>query len=140
MSKPNKTQMTDVDVTTFIDGAQPPIRQEEARTLVAQLEAITGMCAKMWGPSLIGFGSYAYKYESGREGVAPIIGFSPRKPQLVFYGLKMSETTGETLARLGKHSLGKGCLYIKKLTDIDQSVLGELVSEAWAAHNKKTAF
>lgn len=81
----------------------------------------------MWGPSIIGFGCYRYRYESGREGEMARVGFSPRKPQLVFYGLPFSDEGDERLSRLGKHSTGKGCLYIKRLTDVDMPVLEELV-------------
>ena len=87
----------------------------------------------MWGPSIIGFGSYHYKYESGREGDMPLIGFSPRKAANVLYGMTGFSDSKTLLAKLGKHTTGKGCLYIKKLADVDQQVLEAMVFKAVAA-------
>jgi uncharacterized protein YdhG (YjbR/CyaY superfamily) len=87
----------------------------------------------MWGPSIIGFGSYHYTYESGREGDAPLIGFSPRKAATVLYGATGSGDSEALLAKLGKHSTSKGCLYIKKLADVDQKVLEDMVVKSVAA-------
>lgn len=131
MAQQNKTQVTEVSVADFIARIELPPRQNEATTLVALMTDITGAAPQMWGPSIIGFGSYNYKYESGREGVAPIVAFSPRKAQLVFYGLGISTLSQESLAQLGKHSSGKGCLYIKRLADVDQGVLHNLIGNAW---------
>jgi len=85
----------------------------------------------MWGPSIVGFGVNHYKYESGREGSICKIGFSPRKAALTLYGMGIERNAG-VVTRLGKHSTGKGCLYIKKLTDVDAGVLDELIAAAWA--------
>jgi hypothetical protein len=101
------------------------------------MQNATGEKPKMWGPSIIGFGSYHYKYESGREGDQPLVGFSPRKPATVLYimtGFRDSETL---LAKLGKHSTGKSCLYIKKLADVDQKALEALVVKSVAAMRAK---
>ena len=94
----------------------------------------------MWGPSIIGFGSYHYKYESGREGDAPLVGFSPRNAALVLYGLgslSASEPSDPLRARLGKHTTGKGCVYIKKLADVDQQVLKTVIANCVAAARTK---
>jgi hypothetical protein len=87
----------------------------------------------MWGPSIIGFGSYHYKYDTGREGDMPVVGFSPRKPATVLYGMRGSSESEALIAKLGKHTTGKGCLYIKKLADVDQKVLEALVVKSVAA-------
>jgi hypothetical protein len=88
-----------------------------------------GEKAKLWGPSIIGVGSYHYKYDSGREGDMPIIAFSPRKSATVLYNLMGSSGSGALLAKLGKHATGKGCIYIKKLTDVDEQVLKDLMAK-----------
>jgi Domain of unknown function (DU1801) len=135
MAKPNKTQITQITALDFIGDIETSARREEAHALVALFEKHTSQAAKMWGPSIIGFGVSHYTYESGRAGTAPIIAFSPRKAQLVFYGLGGSTLSPELGARLGKHSTGKGCLYVKKLSNVDVSVLAELAAVAWAGHN-----
>ena len=84
----------------------------------------------MWGPSIVGFGSYHYKYDSGREGDMPVVGFSPRKAATVLYGVTGFDGAAESLANLGRHTTGKGCLYIKKLADVDQKVLETLVVQS----------
>ena len=91
----------------------------------------------MWGPSIIGFGSYHYTYDSGREGDTPLIGFSPRKAATVLYGLTGFSDADALLTRLGKHTAGKGCLYIRKLADVDQKVLVALVGKAVAAKRSR---
>jgi hypothetical protein len=97
------------------------------------MQSAAGEKPKMWGPSIIGFGSHHYKYESGREGDMPLIGFSPRKAATVLYGMNASSDSKALLAKLGKCTTGKGCLYIKKLADVDQEVLGIIASKAVAA-------
>jgi hypothetical protein len=97
------------------------------------MQGATGDKPEMWGPSIIGFGTYHYTYESGREGDMPIIGFSPRKPAFVLYNAMSGPDAEKLLAKLGKHTTGKGCLYIKKLADVDQEVLKELVVKSVAA-------
>ena len=123
----NKTQPTPVSPADFIETVEHPVRREDARTLLALMSRITGWEAKMWGPSMIGFGEYHYRYESGREGDFLRTGFSPRKTGMVVYILPGYEDYSDTLSRLGKHKLGKSCLYINKLADIDLSVLEELI-------------
>lgn len=129
MATANKTQITQVEVADFLAQIDTPARREEANSILCQLETLTGVKAQMWGPSIIGFGSYTYKYESGREGTSPIVAFSPRKPQIVFYGLDVDAVDGS----LGKYTTGKGCLYVKKLSDVDNAVLTNLIQTAWAA-------
>lgn len=129
MATANKTQITQVEVADFLAQIDAPARREEANAILRQLETLTGVKAQMWGPSIIGFGSYTYKYESGREGTSPIVAFSPRKPQIVFYGLDVDAVDGS----LGKYTTGKGCLYVKKLSDVDNAVLTNLIQTAWAA-------
>src|SRR5579862_9848513 len=117
----NKTQPTKQSVGSFIDALTDSVRRTEAKALVKLMQRATGEKPKMWGPSIIGFGSYHYKYESGREGDMPLAGFSPRKAATVIYGAALGDSG--TLAKLGKHTAGEGCLYIKKLSDVDQNVL-----------------
>lgn len=133
----NKTKATEVSVDAFIDAVENDTRREDARVLKALLERKTGEPAKMWGPSIIGFGSYHYEYESGREGDMCRIGFSPRKAELVAYFLSGYDEEGDLLARLGKHRIGKSCLYIKKLADVDMGVLEEMVDRSLAYMDAK---
>jgi hypothetical protein len=126
----NKTKPTKLSVTAFINSVSDSARRADAKALVKLLQRATGEEPKMWGPSIIGFGSYHYKYDSGREGDMPIVGFSPRKAATVLYGVAGAR---ELLPKLGKHTTGKGCLYIKKLADVDREVLEEMVVKAIAA-------
>jgi hypothetical protein len=119
-------------VIAFID-ALPEDKRADAKVLVNLMREVTGEKPKMWGPSIVGFGSYHYKYESGREGDSLLVGFSPRKPATVLYGLLGSSGSEALLARLGNHTTGKGCLYIKKLADIDLKVLAVLIDRGSAA-------
>lgn len=123
----NKTQATDASVDAFIEAVPDETRRADARALVALMTRVTGEGPLMWGPSIIGFGSYRYRYESGHGGESCRIGFSPRKAELVLYALNAYTDQGALLARLGKHKTGKGCLYIKKLADVDMTVLEEIV-------------
>ena len=126
----NKTKATALSVTDYLAGVDDA-RRTDAETLCAAMARITGEPATMWGPSIVGFGVHRYKYESGREGEICEIGFSPRKAALTLYGMGI-ERNAAILARLGKHSTGKGCLYIKKLADVDAGVLDDLIVAAWA--------
>jgi Domain of unknown function (DU1801) len=135
MTTQNKTQITDVAVEAFLATLPSEARQSEAHAILKLMAGLTEARPKMWGPSIIGFGVHHYKYDSGREGTSPIVAFSPRKAQLVFYGLGVAGQTADTLGRLGKHTTGKGCLYVKKLGDIDQKTLGEIIATAWHASN-----
>jgi hypothetical protein len=123
-----KTKATDVDVADFIAGSAKPA---DGAALCALMGRVSGEAAKMWGPTIVGFGRRSYELAGGKIGEFLAIGFSPRKSALVLY---MKHATGwdARLARLGKHSTGKGCLYINKLADVDAGVLEELVRAAWA--------
>ncbi|MCA9832919.1 MAG: DUF1801 domain-containing protein [Thermomicrobiales bacterium] len=128
----NKTGPTPVSPYGFIETVEPPIRREEAAHLIEIFREVTGHEPVMWGPSIIGFDSYHYVYESGREGDAPAAGFSPRKPQTVIYLIGGYEGIyPEQLAKLGPYKVGKSCLYIKKLADVDESILRELIADSY---------
>ena len=118
----NKTKATKSSVGAFIETLTDQTRRGDAKALVQLMQKAAGEKAKMWGPSIIGFGSYYYRYESGREGDMPLIGFSPRKTAAVLYNMMGFNDSKELLAKLGKHTTGKGCLYIKNLADVDQQV------------------
>jgi len=114
-------------VNEFIESVESEKKKADAYQLVEIFEEVTGYNAKMWGPSIIGFGSYHYKYASGREGDAPLAGFSPRKAKISLYLAYESEKREELLARFGKHTKSKACIYVNKLADIDLDVLKELI-------------
>jgi hypothetical protein len=135
----NKTKATAASVSTFIRNISDLSRQKDAKTLVKWMEQLSGEKAKMWGTAIIGVGSHHYKYDSGREGDMPILSFSPRKSAIVLYGLMGSNGAEDLLARLGKHDTGKACLYIKKLTDIDEQVLKNLMAKSLAAKRAKAS-
>ena len=111
----------------FIDGVQPVERRADAEKLLHLFASTTGYEPRMWSPSMVGFGKYHYRYESGREGEYFATGFSPRKAELSIYIMPGYADYGEILARLGKHRTGKSCLYVKRLGDIDLEVLAELI-------------
>ena len=129
----NKTKPTEISVAAFLDTLPDETKRADAKTLVKLMQNVTGKTPKMWGPSIVGFGSGHYKYESGREGDMPLVSFSPRKAAMVLYSLLGFGDSDALLAKLGKHTTGKGCLYIKKLADVDQNVLETLISMAIAA-------
>jgi len=129
----NKTKPTKSSVTAFIDALTDQSRRADAKLLVKLMKNATGEKPQMWGPSIIGFGSYHYRYDSGREGDMPIVGFSPRKAATVLYIATGFSDANALLAKLGKHTTGKSCLYIKKLADVDQEVLESLVVKSVAA-------
>jgi hypothetical protein len=126
----NKTKPTTISVPAFLDACADEARRTDAKALTKLMQKITGNEPAMWGPSIVGFDSYHYTYESGREGDMPIVGFSPRKAANVLYGTIGFDGSEALLAELGKHSTGKGCLYIKKLADVDIRVLETLVERA----------
>jgi len=130
----NKTKATKVSVAEFIDALTDPSRRSDAKALVKLMQKAAGEKPKMWGPSIIGFGSYHYTYDTGREGDMPVVAFSPRKAATVLYGLSDSEAL---LPKLGKHTRGKGCVYIKKLADVDQKVLETMAAKAVAGRRAK---
>lgn len=131
-----KTTQTNVSPADYIATVEHDIRRADAEYLLEWFTDVTGMEARMWGPTIIGYGRYAYKYDSGREGEYMITGFAPRKSSLVFYIMPGYQDLGEPLKRLGKHKLGKSCLYINKLKDIDLDALKEIV-EAGVAYMQK---
>ncbi|GAK00700.1 DUF1801 domain-containing protein [Geomicrobium sp. JCM 19055] len=122
-----KMKETNNSVTEFIESVESEKKKADAYQLVEIFEEVTGYKAKMWGPSIIGFGSYHYKYASGREGDAPLAGFSPRKAKISLYLAYESEKREKLLARFGKHTKSKACIYVNKLADIDLDVLKELI-------------
>ena len=129
----NKTMPTKVSVASFIDALPDQAKRADAKALVKLMQTATGEKPKMWGPSIIGFGSCHYVYESGREGDTPLVGFSPRKSATVLYGVKGNASSAPLLAKLGTHTTGKGCLYIKKLSEVDAKVLEALIAKSVAA-------
>jgi hypothetical protein len=135
----NKTQPNKLSVAAYIDGLTDQTRKADAKALVKLMQGTTGKKPTMWGPSIVGFGSYHYKYDSGREGDMPVVGFSPRKAASVLYGVTGFGGSEALLAKLGKHTTGKGCLYIKKLADVDQKVLEEMVAKSVAATRARHA-
>lgn len=127
----NKTLPTGASVADFLGSIEHPVRRGDGYRLLELMSRITAQPATMWGPSIVGFGSYHYKYASGREGDAAAVGFSPRKSSLSLYGLTYGPDAAALLDRLGKHRTGAGCLYINKLDDIDATVLEELVRQGY---------
>lgn len=131
MATDPKMVPTDVDVEAFLDAVPSDARREDARALVDLMHTITGEPPKMWGPSIVGFGSYSYRYESGRTGDSPLAAFSPRKANLVVYLVgDYEQRYPKLLERLGPHTTGKACLYLKRLSDVDLGVLRQLVERA----------
>jgi len=136
-----KTKATEVGVEVFIAGLPDERRREEARALDAIYRRVTGLEPKMWGPSIIGYGSYDYRYDSGRTGTMCKAGFSPRKAALTLYlvgdyGARQPEANA-LLTRLGKHSTGKSCLYVKQLGKVDLAVLEGLIALSWQLMNER---
>ncbi|PLS08606.1 DUF1801 domain-containing protein [Neobacillus cucumis] len=125
-----KTKETDHSVIEFIENVDHPKKREDAYQLLDIFTETTGFQAKMWGPSIIGFGSYHYRYASGHEGDAPLVGYSPRKAKISLYFAPGDTKREELLKNFGKHTTGKGCVYINKIADIDVAVLKELIKES----------
>jgi hypothetical protein len=123
----NKTQPTDRKVEEFLAQVPHPVRRADAFVLLEMMARHTGEEPVLWGPSMVGFGSYHYRYASGREGDALAVGFSPRSANLALYGLTIAPQAQELLPRLGKHRTGAACLYINKLADVDTDVLKRLI-------------
>lgn len=133
----NKTFETDADVAAFVAAVADERQRADAAILIDMMARLSGHPPKLWGPSIIGFGSYHYRYDSGREGDSLRIGFSPRKGQTVVYMMDGYQDHGALLARLGKHKLGKSCLYIKRLSEIDQQVLEAMIVQSLAYMDAK---
>lgn len=138
-----KTQITDIDPAMFIDSVEPDRKREEARALDALFRKVTGERPKMWGPAIIGYGEYRTTYDSGRDVHWMRAGFSPRKAKHSLYLMGgycdeiAAKRREELLAKLGKHSTGKSCLYINKLADVDLNVLEEMIAADWEAMARK---
>ena len=133
----NKTKQTDQSVQAFLESVEDKTKCEDSFKLVELMQEITGEEAKMWGDTMVGFGTYHYKYESGREGDSMLVGFSPRKDSLALYIARDFDEFDAMLNRLGKTKSGKGCLYVKKLSDIDMDTLSELVRRS-VEHKRMT--
>lgn len=125
-----KTKETDQSVIEFIEAVESQKKREDAYKLLDIYESTTGFKAKMWGPSIIGFGSYHYKYASGHEGDAPLVGFSPRKAKISLYFATGDTEREKLLERFGKYTSGKACVYINKLADVEEEVLKELIQQS----------
>lgn len=128
--RPNKTKPSLVSVDQFLAGVESEARREDAHALCSIMARLSGEPATMWGPSIVGFGRYHYRYESGREGEVPRVGFSPRKPATVLYINGAFPRHGELTSRLGKFTHGKSCIYVKRLGDLDLGVLEALIAES----------
>ena len=122
-----KTKPTNESVKEFLNQISDEDRRADCVQVAKIMEEVTGEKPKMWGPSIVGFGTYHYKYASGREGDWPVTGFSPRKKDLTLYIMMGFEKQGELMEKLGKHSVGKSCLYIKRLSDIHIPTLKKLI-------------
>jgi Domain of unknown function (DU1801) len=127
----NKTCPTDRPVPDFLAGVAHPARRADSLVLLELMSRLTGEDAVMWGPSMVGFGSYHYRYASGREGDALAVGFSPRSANLALYGLTIAPEAVDLLPQLGRHKTGAACLYLNKLDDVDTEVLERLISAGY---------
>lgn len=123
----NKTQPGTADPIAFLDSVPSERRRNDGFAVLEMMRTITQADPVMWGPSMIGFGQYSYRYASGREGTALAVGFSPRSSALALYGLTIAPGAEDLLGRLGKHRTGAACLYLNSLADVDTEVLGELI-------------
>ncbi len=132
-----KTKPTKMSVTAFINTVENETRKKDAKTLLAMMKKVTGEKAKMWGPSIIGFGEYHYKYESGREGDMLAVGFSPRKANMVLYVLGSLGDEEPLLKKLGPYKNGKSCLYVNSLDKVDIGVLEKIVAKSYKTTKRK---
>jgi hypothetical protein len=135
----NKTKPTKVSVQEYLAAIEDETRHKDCNALAQLMAKVTKQPPAMWGASIVGFGSYHYKYESGREGDMCLIGFAPRKGEISLYGLAGAADAPQLLARLSKYKAGKGCLYIKTLADVDQQVLEKLVASAAVEKKRQNA-
>ena len=133
----NKTTPTDASVENYIAARGSGQQRADSRELIVLLQKATGQPPKMWGPSIVGFGSYHYTYESGRTGDSPLTGFAIRGRELVIYMAPERAEKKSLLAKLGPHRIGKSCLYFKQLADIDRSVLTKLITESVAKTTRR---
>ena len=137
----NRTVASDADVAAFLDAVEPERRRTEGQRLDAIFREVTGFAPRMWGATIVGYGRYHYRYDSGREGDFLATGFSPRKANLVLYILPGYADFGDILGRLGKHRKGRSCLYLNTLADADEAALRDLIAAGladlgrrWAVH------
>ena len=126
----NKTKATGASVTAFINSIEDRQKRADARKVAAMMRKATGKRAKLWGPSIVGYGTYHYKYASGREGDFLMTGFSPRKQALTVYVIPGFEHFETLMNKLGKYKTGKSCLYIKRLSDVDEKILEQLINRS----------
>jgi hypothetical protein len=129
-----KTTVNEASVEEFLGKVDDEQKRKDCLEIVKIMKQVTKEKPKMWGPAIIGFGSYHYKYESGREGDMMRVGFSPRKQNITLYIGLGGDSENPLLAKLGKYTTGKGCLYIKKLADVDKQVLQALIADSFARH------
>ena len=132
-----KTKPTSASVDEYLASKATPDQLADCKTLMALLKKVTNHSPRMWGPSIVGYGSYSYKYESGRTGESCLTGFAVRGKELVVYLVAESQEQRALLAKLGKHKMGKACLYFKRLADVDTKVLETLVSESVAETKRR---
>jgi len=133
----NQTRPTKLSVAAFIDAIEDDARRADAKALVKLMQDVTGERPTLWGPSIVGFGSHHYRYESGREGDTPRVAFSPRRSATVVYINGGFKSLGDQLAKLGPHKTSGGCLHIKRLSDVDKGVLAKLVTASVDATREK---
>jgi hypothetical protein len=126
----NKTRPTAASVTAFVNSIDDPRRRAEVRKVAAMMRRVTGKRARMWGPSMVGYGTYHYRYASGREGDFMLTGYSPRKQALTIYILAGFDRFRPLMKKLGTFKTGKSCLYIRRLADVDEEVLEQLIDES----------
>lgn len=136
MAEP-KTKLNEASVTDFLKAVEDEQKRKDSFRILEIMEEVTGEKGKMWGTSIVGFGTYHYVYESGQEGDWMLAGFSPRKQALTLYMMAGNARFEEDLKKLGKHKVGKSCLYIKKLADIDEKVLRQMIKDSIAVVEKR---
>jgi len=130
MAAENKTRATKQSVATFLNGIDDKDKRADAKKVAAIMQKVTGAKAAMWGSSIVGFGQYHYKYESGREGDFMLAGFAPRKKALTIYIMAGFKLYDSLMKKLGKYKTGKSCLYVERLSDIDEKVLTQLIDKS----------
>jgi hypothetical protein len=133
-----KTKPSGKSVKAFLDSVADPAKRQDAFALLALMREETGLDPKLWGDSIVGFGSYKYKYDSGQSGDWFLTGFSPRKQNLTLYIVPGVERYGAQLRKLGKHKIGRSCLYINRLEDVDQALLRDIVRQSVQDLTRKT--
>jgi hypothetical protein len=133
----NKTTETETSVSAYLNAIPDDQRRKDCKEIAAIMEKESGFKPKMWGTSIVGFGSYHYKYDSGREGDAPLVGFSSRANAISLYVYDNEGEKEKLLEKLGKHKTGKGCVYLQKLSDVETSVLGKMIRNSVKGMQKK---